>query len=458
MRGLTARRHRLRRDAEVDEREDGMHESQHTPGVASAADVASAPDEATTRPAFHFTPRSGWINDPHGITWRDDHYEAFYQCVPDSVHWTPNCHWGHARGADLLSLTELPVAMAPGDGDDGVWTGSVVVDGSGTARAFYTTINTPDWGIGRIRVAEPRDDAWIEWTKGPVVAEPPPGLDVVSYRDPFIRAEGAGWRMFVGASSSDGTAMALSYVSDDLDSWRYDGVVFSRSTRETEPLWMGVLWECPQVFQVGDRFAMVSSVWDADPYYAAYALGDYRDGRFEPHAWGRLSYGDSYYAPSVFHDRLGRPCLTYWMRGIGGPDVGWAGAHSVPHLLEVRGDTLVATVHPDLDRYRSEPVEATAVDGQAADLSWRPEPGDRLTLSRGGQLVATLQHAGADLLLNRGGAVTAMPATDQVRILVDGPVLEISGATGMMGAALACPAGPLRVAASGRLETRILAR
>ena len=32
-------------------------------------------------------------------------------------------HWGHAKGPDLLSLEELPIAIAPGDGDGGVWTG-----------------------------------------------------------------------------------------------------------------------------------------------------------------------------------------------------------------------------------------------------------------------------------------------------------------------------------------------
>ncbi|MFT2568526.1 hypothetical protein ACMWP8_29135, partial [Escherichia coli] len=37
------------------------------------------------RPALHFTARSGWINDPHGITWRDGEYHAFFQYVPGRV-------------------------------------------------------------------------------------------------------------------------------------------------------------------------------------------------------------------------------------------------------------------------------------------------------------------------------------------------------------------------------------
>ena len=34
------------------------------------------------RPEFHFTAASGWINDPHGITYRDGEYHAFFQQFP----------------------------------------------------------------------------------------------------------------------------------------------------------------------------------------------------------------------------------------------------------------------------------------------------------------------------------------------------------------------------------------
>jgi beta-fructofuranosidase len=54
------------------------------------------------RPQFHFTARTGWINDPHGVTARDGRYDVFYQYVPGQTEWGPNCHWGHARGDDLF--------------------------------------------------------------------------------------------------------------------------------------------------------------------------------------------------------------------------------------------------------------------------------------------------------------------------------------------------------------------
>jgi hypothetical protein len=86
------------------------------------------------RPDFHFTAATGWINDPHGITYRDGEYHSFFQYVPGRTDWAPHCHWGHARGTDLFSLTELPIA--PGEGDGGIWTGSLVTgDDGGTGSS-----------------------------------------------------------------------------------------------------------------------------------------------------------------------------------------------------------------------------------------------------------------------------------------------------------------------------------
>src|SRR5699024_9833162 len=139
--------------------------------------------------------------------------------------------------------------------------------------------------------------------KGDVVAEVPEDLGAIAYRDPFVVREPAGWRMFVGAGTPDGTAMALSYTSPDLGDWSYEGIALERSTAERDPVWMGALWECPQIFEVDGRWVMVSSVWDDDVlYYAGYAVGDYADGHFTAQSWGRLTYGPSYYAPSFFRD------------------------------------------------------------------------------------------------------------------------------------------------------------
>lgn len=395
------------------------------------------------RPAFHFVAESGWINDPHGITVKDGEYHLFYQYVPDSTIWAPNCHWGHARGSDLFSLEQLPVAIEPGDGDEGIWTGSLVTDDNGDTRIFYTSTAQPNIGIGRIRVASPVDTSWIEWQKGDFVADAPPGLDIVAYRDPFLVKEATGWRMFVGAGSSDGTAMALSYSSADLDTWEYEGVALHRSTDDREPVWLGALWECPQIFDIDGRHLMVSSVWDDDVlHYAGYAVGSYADGRFEASSWGRLTYGPSYYAPSFFRDAQGRPCLTFWMRGVADLDSGWASAHSVPHVLTLEENRLVATPHPDLEKYRSSAVVGGDLPGLSGDIVWSPSTGESLRVTSAGITVFVLDADSQNLIAKTEAETFEVPYLGgDVRIILDAQAIEVSSTWGILAFA-AAPEGP----------------
>lgn len=393
------------------------------------------------RPIVHFTAERGWINDPHGLTFRDGEYHLFHQYVPDRLEWAPHCHWGHAVSRDLLTWEARPVALAPGDGDDGIWTGSLV-DSAAGARILYTSVASPDLGLGRIRVATALDDDWDTWSKGEVVARAPADLDLLAYRDPFVVREGDGWRMFVGAATRGGEALALTYTSEDLSSWAYDGVAASRSTSLVEPVWMGALWECPQVFEVDGHWLMVSSVWDGDVlHYAGYGLGTYAAGRFTATVWGRLSFGESYYAPSFFRDSEGRPCVIFWMRGVGDADAGWAGCLSVPYLLSVDGERLVAQPHPAVTGARAEEPGRAARGALTAvvDLEWDPAPdGDRLVLLSSGTPSATITVAAGSATLDRPGhGAWSMPHTGgPLRVLVDGPVLEVSTRDGLLGGAI----------------------
>ena len=390
------------------------------------------------RPRLHLTADNGWINDPHGVTFHAGEYHLFHQYVPGSMVWAPNCHWGHTVSPDLLSWTHRDVAIAPGDGDDGIWTGSLVDDGDRT-RILYTSVAQPDLGLGSVRIATPNDAAWNTWTKGEVVVRPPAELDLIAFRDPFIRRENGSWRMFVGAATRDGDALALTYTSEDLDTWTYDGVALSRSTQQVEPVWMGALWECPQIFSVDGHWTMVSSVWDDDVlHYAGYGLGDggsYDAGRFSPTDWGQLSFGGSYYAPSFFRDRDDRPCLMFWMRGVCDAEAGWASCLSVPHVLSVREGRLVASPHPELDARRRGPLEA-GEHAATFDLVWDPtSPDDELLLEGPSGKTARLAVSDGNVALERPGQETwSMPCGGgPVRVIVDGSVMEISSDRGILG-------------------------
>ncbi len=400
------------------------------------------------RPTLHFTAQRGWINDPHGITARNGGYDVFFQYVPHSTTWAPSCHWGHARGADLLSLNEREIAIAPGDGDDGIWTGCVVVDAD-NATAFYTATSTPDFGIGRVRVARPTDPAWDNWEKGDTVVVAPKDLDLIAYRDPFIKREADGWRMFVGAAGTDGTAMALTYTSSDLDTWHYDGIALSRSITETEPVWMGGLWECPQIFEIDGVAVMISSIWDQDVlHYAGYAIGSFDAGRFAPTRWGQLTWGDSMYAPSLFADADGRACLSFWLRGIEGED--WAGAHSIPYLLSIVDGDLVAKPHSDVNAHRLDQVFDGQLPALTADLHWYESRGS-IEITSGGEAAAILRRDAANITITVGDTESSVPVSGTVRIIIDGPVLEVASDAGLYATAVQPKGAKLCIAAANGL-------
>jgi len=401
-----------------------------------------------TRPQFHFTAQTGWINDPHAITPRDGGYDVFYQYVPGRTEWAPNCHWGHARGRDLFSLAERPPAILPGDGDAGIWTGSLVEGPDGT-RVLYTSVSDDDIVIGRVRIARPLDADWETWAKGSVVIEAPPGLDLVGFRDPFLRRDPDAWRAFLGAGDTGGDALALSYVSHDLEHWTYEGVALARSSRERDPVWMGALWECPQIFDLDGRHVMLSSAWDANVLnYAGYAIGRYEAGVFTPEAWGRMSYGVScYYAPSFFRDAEGRAAMTLWMRGVDDVEAGWAGAHSIPFVLSLDGDALVAAPHPDLDGYRV-PADQASIDGLAADVLW--EGSGSLSVTSGGSALFHIEARDHRVVVTIGDRASELPrASAPVRVVIDANALEVVTDRGIFGSAIPVLGDTLAISGEG---------
>lgn len=428
-----------------------------------------------TRPRLHLTAASGWINDPLGLTRHDGRFHVFYQYVPDQTVWTTEQCWGHATSVDLLHWTEGEVALRPGDGDDGVWSGCVVVPDDGPVALFYTTVERSTAQIGRIRLARPADDTWQAWTKHDVVAELPAGVDAVEFRDPWVVHDGARWRMVVGAGLADGTAAALSYVGDDdLASWTYDGVLASRHGSSVDPVRTGVMWECPQLFRLADRWVLAVSVWEpGEERFEAYAVGDLVDGRFVARTWARLSYGPSYYAASAFADD-GAAGLVYWLVGVDDPAGRWTGAHSLPHRLELDSDRVIARPHPAVAAARTgEPV--TFRGGSArlpwvADLEWTfdgPAPTGALTVRGGGEggdghgdddAQARLEVGGGSVVVHVGERSWAMPmGAGDLRVVLDGPVLEVFGSCGTLAAPVASTGEFRTLSVSGDGQVRAYA-
>lgn len=387
------------------------------------------------RPQFHFTPRSGWINDPHGITFHGGRYHTFFQYVPDSDEWRPNCHWGHAVGEDLFTLEERAVALAPGDGDDGIWTGSVHLpdaDDPLSARAYYTSVSVPDFAIGRVRVARPLDEEWTDWEKGDtVLAGPPESIGARAFRDPFLVTGER--RALVGAALEDGVAAAVAFAIDDDSDWAPVGIAASRPSSDRDGVWMGAMWECPQLVRVSpDRDVLLTSVWDDDVlHYAGYGVGEWNGETFAADSWRRLSYGPSYYAPSTFVDDAGRAAVIFWMREIQAPDRSWTGAHSIPYLIDPTAEGISLRPHPDLRKYRVFSASGW-VEGSSAEIEWAPRTDGSLRLDIGTPLEVSRRPEGV-VVAYGDESWTLPPSAGLISVIVDAMVVEVIAETGILG-------------------------
>ncbi|MEU6671687.1 glycoside hydrolase family 32 protein [Streptomyces sp. NPDC046727] len=415
--------------------------------------AAPTPDPAA--PRFRVRPPANWVNDPNGpFRWRGRHH-LFYQHNPAApVH--ADIHWGHASSPDLVHWEHHPIALTPtpgGPDEAGCWSGCVVDDG-GVPTAVYTGVDRSHTGLGTVclaRAADPADERLLSWRPlpTPVVAAPPPGLDVVMFRDPFVfRYGGRRWAL-VGAGHADGTPSVLLYDCDELTDWRFAGVLLDGHDPAAAGAFgdKAVGWECPQLFETsGGAHVLVVSLWDGRPCSTGYLTGRLRaagDGElvFSPRTGGRLDHGRDFYAPAVLQES-GRALMWGWSwearDAASVLAAGWAGTLTAPRVVDVHPDGALRVVPaPELDLLRAAEPFAT-VPGRAVPL---PLSYDLTVTARGATTVTLLRAA--------DGALTVRLDPDTGTAVLDHGGRPRSGGEGSAPVTVRVPPGP-------RLSVRVL--
>lgn len=313
------------------------------------------------RPRFHFVSPAGWLNDPNGLTQWEGTYHLFYQYNPTSALHS-RIHWGHATSTDLVTWTDQPVALTPGDQGpdrDGCWSG-VLVDDDGTPTIVYSGRHE-DRELACVATGSADLNTWVKDPGNPVIGEHPEGLDLTAYRDHCVWREDDRWRHLVGSGIAGQGGTALLYESRDLRTWDYVGpLVTGDATTGTveDGDWTGTMWECVDLFRppVAESVAspaepvdvLVFSAWDAGvTHYPLYWTGTYAGDTFEPRELHRLDYGGRYfYAPQSFRDETGRRLVFAWLQE-GRTDeamvgAGWSGVMSLPRVVTLAADGALA--------------------------------------------------------------------------------------------------------------------
>jgi len=318
------------------------------------------------RPQYHFSPESGWMNDPNGLSFYDGEYHMFYQYYPDSTVWGP-MHWGHAVSSDLVSWTHLPVALYP-DSLGYIFSGSAVTDAFNTSGlgdgktppliAVFTYHNSELERSGNtgfqsqgIAWSSDRGRNWNKFHGNPVL--PNPGIR--DFRDPkvFWHDSSRKWIMILAVHDR-----IHLYSSPDLRSWSFESEFGENAGHH------GGVWECPDLFPLNitgtssSKWVMLVSINPGGPNGGSatqYFTGEFDGHKFIPDTapakW--MDMGSDNYAGvtwSGIPESDGRRILIGWMSNWNYatvvPASSWRSAMTIPRELtlnEMNGEFFLAS-------------------------------------------------------------------------------------------------------------------
>jgi beta-fructofuranosidase len=412
------------------------------------------------RPAYHVTAPRNWINDPCAPLFWQGSYHLFYQHNPHDTVWG-EMHWGHAVSKDLVTWSDLEIAMSPSaEGPDsaGCWSGCgrlidgvptifyTGVSGEGTEHAESVCVATGSGDLATL-VRDPRN---------PIIPAVNPESGLRNYRDPFILRFDDRWLMLLGtglrapigepgAGAGAGAGAVVMFESSDLETWSYTGIVFSQPGGEG-PLDTGPVWECPQLTRVGDDWVLIVSAQRPQPAlcYTVWFIGSFDGKMFVPRSSALIDQGDVFYAPAVFDAPDGRTLLWGWLQETNADAAAQrhrAGALSLPRTIGIVNDRLVS--RPALELEASWPG-GTVIDridlsaGNRVERLGTPGPSYRLTFTveiangkAGARLLSTLEgkefavhiersHHGPQLSVTTPGSDNALVADIPADGSVDG--------------------------------------
>jgi beta-fructofuranosidase len=324
------------------------------------------------RPQYHYVPIENWMNDPCGPIFWKGKYHMFVQHNPDGAYWG-NMHWAHAVSDDMVHWKHLPIALAPTPGGadaTGCFTGSAVVY-QGKVHMLYTGVRPQESQC----LAIANDDNLTTFTKlpQPVIAAPPPGMQVSGFRDPAPWQQGDWWYMVLGSGIANRSGAVLLYRSRNLREWEFVRIFAQRHGdlgASADPYDPWEVWECPDFFPLGERHVLIYSVLNRTYWQAGHL--DPVDMTFKAEQGGLLDYG-LYYAPKTQLDRDGNRIMWGSISESRPLEVhkaaGWAQIMSLPRVLTLASDgRLRIDVAKNVDQLRSQPTRMQGSPDEQANL------------------------------------------------------------------------------------------
>lgn len=230
----------------------------------------------SSRPSFHLTAPSGWLNDPCGLGYDPTTglYHVFFQWNPCGNDWG-NISWGHATSPDLVFWEKSPMpALAPSTLYDrcGVFTGCLQATGvhgdPGSLTVIYTSVShlpihhTLPYIKGceslSLAVSKNGGKSWERQDCNPILPGPPEHIPVTGWRDPYLTtwAKKSGHSQdsqpqlhgFISGGIKAQNPAVFVYTVDprDIRQWNYIGSLVNVGLNFRPSRWsgdFGVSWE-----------------------------------------------------------------------------------------------------------------------------------------------------------------------------------------------------------------------
>jgi beta-fructofuranosidase len=388
----------------------------------SPSDAAIAADQSIDpmRPQYHLLPKHGWMNDPCGPIFWKGRYHMFLQYNDEPVSGVKL--WAHATSSDMVHWRREPIALAPTPGGpdaQGCWTGTAaVVDGKPTFLYTGVVNSQPDHATLRdgstylresVCMAIAEDDALLRWRKlpQPVIAAPPPGIEVTGFRDPSPWRDGDRWYLIVASGERGVGGMVLLYKSADFHHWEYLHPLARGkwNGRQTDVVGSGEMWECPDFFALDGKHVLIHSsegktIWQIGTL-------DPNTMLFHAEFEGLLDHG-AYYAPKSQLDAKGNRILWGWITETRPqPEyaaAGWSGMMSLPRRLSIANGALVMAPAPEIASLQTAPRTGDAVKrlptaAQEIRLTFQPDEPRTAALKTAGFEQSFTDNQGAAILL-----------------------------------------------------------
>lgn len=291
----------------------------------------------------HFSAPIGWINDPNGFVYYKGEYHLFYQYYPYNSKWGP-MHWGHAKSHDLIHWEHLPVALIPDQAydKDGCFSGTALVI-EDELVLMYTGHVDNDGEIRQVQCLAKSQDG-IHFTKfknNPVIDERQVE-NATDFRDPKLFKRGELYYSLI-ASTENNVGNVLLFESADLENWTFKSKFLEAKEDQ------GLIWECPDLFSLGDKDVLIVSPIGFKPdefrftnvNSSVWFVGkvDWEKGQFISESVEEIDGGLDFYAPQTLLDDKNRRIMIaweqMWRRNIPTDDLGhlWAGSMIIPKVL-----------------------------------------------------------------------------------------------------------------------------